>query len=234
VQIAETADHPFSRVMAYWGVGLRALRQGNFSQAIAVLARALHLAQEAHIQLLVPWVAAPLGAAYALAGRPAEALPLLEQAVEQAVAMGFMLHHALRVVWLSEAYLLAGRLDEAGSQAQWTLEFSRAHQERGHEAYALRLLGEIAARQQPLEAEQAAAHYRQALALAEELGMRPLQAHCHCGLGTLYSQTGRLEEARAALATAIDMYRAMEMTFWLPQAETALAHVGAVPAPRAD
>ena len=113
VQIAEAADHPYSRVLAYWAVGFRALRQGDLPQAIPVLERALDLAQGAHIRLLVPQVAASLGAAYALAGRIAEALPLLEQAVEQAVAMRFMFDHALRVVWLGEAYLRAGRLDEA-------------------------------------------------------------------------------------------------------------------------
>jgi Flp pilus assembly protein TadD len=61
--------------------------------------------------------------------------------------------------------------------------------------------------------------------LAEELGMRPLQAHCHCGLGTLYAKTGRQEPARAELSTAIALYRAMDMTFWLPQAQAALAQV---------
>jgi len=66
-------------------------------------------------------------------------------------------------------------------------------------------------------------YYQHALTLAEELGMRPLQAHCHHGLGRLYSQTGRAALARAALSTAIEMYRAMDMTFWLPQAEAALA-----------
>ena len=55
--------------------------------------------------------------------------------------------------------------------------------------------------------------------------MRPLQAHCHHGLGRLYGQTDRAAQARAALSAAIDLYRAMEMTFWLPQAETALAEV---------
>ena len=78
-----------------------------------------------------------------------------------------------------------------------------------------------------LEIEQAEAHYQQALALAEELGMRPLQAHCHRGLGTLYATTGQREQARAELSTAIEMYRAMEMTFWLPQTEAALAQVEA-------
>jgi tetratricopeptide (TPR) repeat protein len=77
----------------------------------------------------------------------------------------------------------------------------------------------------PPDAAQAEAHYQQALALAEELGMRPLVAHCHLGLGRLYGQTGRREAARTALATAIDLYRTMDMTFWLPQAEAALAQV---------
>jgi tetratricopeptide (TPR) repeat protein len=190
-----------------------------------VLEHAFGLAQVADIRVAVPWVASPLGAAYALAGRIAKALSLLEQAVEQAETMHFMADHALRVIWLSEAYLRAGRLDEAYTQAQRTLAFSRAHQERGHEAYALRLLGDIAARRDPLESEQVTSHYRQALTLAEELGMRPLMAHCHLGLGILYSRIGRREQARTELSTALTLLQSMGMTFWLPQAEAALATV---------
>jgi hypothetical protein len=67
--------------------------------------------------------------------------------------------------------------------------------------------------------------YHQALALADELGMRPLVAHCHRGLGTLYAKTGQREQARAALSAAIDLYHAMDMTFWLPQTEAVLAQV---------
>jgi hypothetical protein len=57
--------------------------------------------------------------------------------------------------------------------------------------------------------------------------MRSLQAHCHHGLGTLYATTGQREQARVALAAAIDLFRAMDMTFWLPQAEAALVQVSA-------
>ena len=57
--------------------------------------------------------------------------------------------------------------------------------------------------------------------------MRPLQAHCHRGLGMLYATTGQQEQARAALSTAIEMYRDMAMTFWLPETEAALAQVDA-------
>ncbi len=126
---------------------------------------------------------------------------------------------------LGEAQLLAGRLDEAYALVERALGLARAHQERGNQAYALRLLGEIVAQRAPPTSDQAATHYRQALALAEELGMRPLQAHCHRGLGTLYAATSQREQARTELSTAIDLYRAMEMTFWLPQTEAVLAQM---------
>jgi len=119
--------------------------------------------------------------------------------------------------------MLAGRLEAAHALAERALALTRRHQERGHQTYALRLLGDIAARREPPVIESAESHYQHALALAGKLGMRPLQAHCHRGLGTLYSQTGRAALARATLSTAIEMYRAMDMTFWLHQAEAALA-----------
>src|SRR5262249_15573477 len=99
--------------------------------------------------------------------------------------------------------------------------------ERGNEAYALHQVGVVQAYADPPDVTQAEAHYQQALALAEELGMRPLQAHCHRGLGTLYAKTDQAEQARVELSTAIEMYRAMEMTFWLPETEAALAQVDA-------
>ena len=136
---------------------------------------ALSLCRVFNILLWFPETAAALGCAYACAGRVAEALPLLEQAEQSGAAMGTMGGQSLRVGYVSEAYLLAGRMQEAVQLAGRALDLARAHKERGHEAWALRLLGEIAAHQAPPEIEPAAHHYRQALALAEELGMRPLR-----------------------------------------------------------
>ena len=132
---------------------------------------------------------------------------------------------SLRVANLSEGYLLANRIDDAIRFARRALELSRDHKERGNQAWALRLLGEIASHPDPPEVEAAEGHYRQAMALAGELGMRPLVAHCHLGLGSLYSKIGRREQAGSELAAAIDLYRSMEIAFWLPKAEAALAKV---------
>ena len=128
----------------------------------------------------------------------------------------------------AEAYLRTGAVEEAHWLAQRGLENARHRKTRGTEARALWLLGEIAMRRDPPAVAPAEAHYQQALTMADELGMRPLQAHCHLGLGTLYAMTGQREQARVALSAAIALYRAMDMTFWLPQTEAALAQMGGV------
>jgi tetratricopeptide (TPR) repeat protein len=121
--------------------------------------------------------------------------------------------------------MLAGRLEEAMQLGEQAVEITRTQKQQGYQAYALRLLGDIAAHRTPPAVEEAERQYREALALAEAIGMRPLQAHCHSGLGMLYAKLDQREQARAALATAVDLYAAMEMTFWLPEAEAALAQM---------
>jgi class 3 adenylate cyclase/tetratricopeptide (TPR) repeat protein len=225
LRIAEAVAHPGSLMSASWGVGLLALRQGALPRALTLLERAVGLCQDTDPLFVFPPIAASLGAAYTLAGRVADAMPLLTQAMAQNIAMRIIGEQARCSLPLGEAHLLAGRLEEAQTLAERAMSLTRAHQERGHQAYALRLLGDIVVLRDPPDVEQSEAHYRQALALTDELGMRPLQAHCHLGLGTLYLKTGRPEQARTELSAAIDLYRAMDMTFWLPQAKAALAQV---------
>ena len=225
LQIAETVAHPSSLMWASYGLGLLSLSQGDLPRALPLLERAMSICQEADLLLFVPRVAAALGAAYSLSGRVADAVALLTPAMEQSRATDMAIFQALCSLPLAEAQLLAGLLEEAHALAEQALTLARAHQERGNEAYALRLLGDSAAHRAPPDVAVAATHYQQALALAEELGMRPLQAHCHRGLGTLYAMTGQREQARTELSTAIALYRDMEMTFWLPETEAALAQV---------
>jgi tetratricopeptide (TPR) repeat protein len=225
LRIAETGNHPFSLIVVYNGVGVVYRRQGDVHRAISMLERAMDLCQDWHIPLFLPRQAAALGLAYALDGRVAAGLLLVEHGVEQEIARGIPSFLAPLLACLSEAYLLAGRLEDAHQRAAQALDHACQYKQRGNQAWALWLLGESTARQASPEVEPAVGHYRQALALAEALGMRPLQAHCHRGLGTLYATTGQRQQARTALATAIVLYRDMAMTFWLPQAEAVLAQV---------
>jgi tetratricopeptide (TPR) repeat protein len=225
LRIAEVVTHPASLMEACGGLGLVCLRQGNLAGALPVLERAVSLCQDAHLAAWFPRMAATLGAAYALAGRLADALPLLTQALEQTQATDLIVHQTRCGLALGEAQLLAGHLGEAHTLAEQALAHAQAHQERGNEAYALCLLGEIAVHRASPDVAEATAYYRQALALAEALGMRPLQAHCQRGLGMLCATIGQREQARTELATAIQMYTSMDMTFWLPQTEAALTQV---------
>src|SRR5262249_4568905 len=159
-------------------VGVLFLRQGDLPRALPLLERAVGICQDADLPVYFPWMATALGAAYTLGGRVADAVQLLTQAMEQVTAMGRVDTQALCGLSLGAAQMLAVRLEEAHTLAERALEHARAYQERGYQAYALRLLGAIAARCSPPERELAEVHYQQALALAEELGMRPLQAHC--------------------------------------------------------
>jgi tetratricopeptide (TPR) repeat protein len=203
------------------------LAQGDLEYAIRVLEQGLALCRASGNRSDVRPIMACLGFASALEGRLAEGRALLEEAISESIRMGGLHGQVYRVAWLSEVCRLAGCGEEAWQHAHQALDLAQQQKARGDEALALHQLGVVQAHANPPDAEQAESYYQEALALAEELGMRPLQAHCHLGLGTLYAKLDWPEQARSALSTAIELYRAMDMTLWLPQAEAALAQARA-------
>jgi tetratricopeptide (TPR) repeat protein len=211
-------------IVAHTCLGELYLTQGDLEPAIRVLEQGLARWRASGHRGWLQETVTNLGSAYALQGRLAEGRALLEEAISDSLRAGGR-QAARQVVWLSEVCRLAGHHEEAWQHARQALDLARQRKTRGREALALHQLGVVQAHAAPPDAAQAEAHYQQALVLAEELGMRPLVAHCHLGLGQLYHQTGRAAQARAALTTAIELYRAMDMPFWLPQAEAALAQV---------
>jgi tetratricopeptide (TPR) repeat protein len=146
---------------------------------------------------------------------------VLEQGMRQADAFGHMWLRCQRLHYLAEGYLLADRPDEAKRTADQALELAREREERGFEAWALRLQAEIAATATPI-GEVAETRYREAMALATELEMRPLVAHSHLGLGELYRRTGDSAKAAEHLTSATAMYREMGMTFWREKTKATL------------
>ena len=219
VQIAKAADHPLSLFPGLFYLGLTHLRRGDLPRATRVLEQCLDLCRTWQFTDRIPDAAAALGAAYALAGRAVEALPLVVEAVEEFRRRQFHLRPAFILQCAGTTYLSAGRIEKAASHAREALALTRQLGARASEAHALCLVGDIAATG---GAEDGEGYYREAVALAGQLGMRPLVAHCHLGLGKLYRRTGKREQAQAHLTTATTMYREMGMTYWLEQAETEL------------
>jgi len=224
VRLAEAIEYLNSLVVVLCWLGAILLRRGDLNAAIPVLERDVRLCETSEILTVSAWATPCLGLAYALSGRASEAMPLLEQAIEHgAKGTG---DHAWQIGVTAEGYLMAGRPNEAMDLADRSLRLAREGEERGYEAWALRLLAEVAARHDPPQGTRAEDHYQEALALATGLGMRPLVAHCHLGLGKLFRRTGKREPAQEHLTTATTMYREMDMRFWLEQAETKMAELG--------
>jgi class 3 adenylate cyclase/tetratricopeptide (TPR) repeat protein len=222
IRIAEALDHPYGLGAVRLLQGYLYFRQGRLVEATSLLNECLELFERRDLPQLIPEVKALLGTAYVMSSQAASGIPLLEQATAQldVQRIGNLIPH---VTVLSEGYMLAERFDEASRLAGVALDGARQRKELGVQAECLRLLGEVACRRTPADFDLAEADYGQAVDLAEERGMRPLQAHCHLGLGKLLRRVGRLEEARVELARAVEMLREMQMVHWLPEAETELA-----------
>lgn len=224
IRIANEVEHPVSRIYANCSLGFLFLLRGECEKAIRLLELSLKICQSAGVPVYVPFVASRLGAAYATSGRIAEALPYLEQGVGSSASVGRVGFLSLSMVWLSEGYLLSGRITEASDVARRALDFAQTHKERGHEAWASKVLGDIAAHSRSTS-DESELYYRRALALADELGMRPLEAHCHAGLSNLNLGQGQPRLAREELCAAIELYDTMKMTLWSIPARTSLAKI---------
>jgi DNA-binding SARP family transcriptional activator len=199
------------------GLGVARWARGELDTAIEALGESYRISRRWELRVWRFWAQAPLGDALVLAGRIDEGARLLEESVEEGA---FLTHsRALRVTCLAHAYLRQGRLDTARETARRGLDLARRHGEHGHEAWALRLFGELGACANVIDAAATLGHYRAAMELAEPRGMRPLVAHCHLGLGKLYRRTDEREQAREHLATATTMYSEMGMTYWLEKVQ---------------
>jgi class 3 adenylate cyclase/tetratricopeptide (TPR) repeat protein len=218
VQIAEAAGHAFSGGYAHLGMGVLLLRQGELPRAILEFERALAMGAFADLPVGYAYVAFHLGYALALTGRSAEGVPMLEKTIALAESKGFVARHSLRLAYLGEVYLLDDRIEDAALAAARALQFARDHKERANQAYALRVLGDIEARRGNLPLAQT--NLCAALALAQELGMRPLLAHCHWSLARALDGPERDRSASPHREYALELFRSMGMRLWAQRLET--------------
>ena len=221
IGVAERSGHVYSVAFAHYGAGTVMALCGDVTRAIPALERGLELCRSWNLPLMLPLLATSLGHAYCLAARPGDAVGLLQEAEQQAAAMHRVGGHAMLVVRLGEAYLATLRRADAVRCAREAVALAREHGERGHEAYAFRLLGELGLNDPPgLDASED--FFRQARARAEELEMRPLLAQCCLGLGRRHRRAGRYGRAKSALNDALELFRTLDMPFWAQRTEDEL------------
>jgi class 3 adenylate cyclase/tetratricopeptide (TPR) repeat protein len=217
VRRAEASGQSDSIVWAYWGVGCVALLKGRAEVAVSAFERLLTLCRSHDLQVYLPRIMAGLGCALARAGRVAEGLPLLEQAVTLDAVSERRTSATLVLTTLAEGYVLAGQLEAANRAAHQAVERARSRSERGAEAYALWILG-IARSRLGGDIGAAAAALEAATAIADELGLKPLTAHCELARAEVYALQDDQPRALQHRELAFHLLDSLAMRSWLPTA----------------
>jgi tetratricopeptide (TPR) repeat protein len=195
---------------------------GDWVPAIPLLEGALERCRAYALHDWLGPVAMRLGFAYALAGRPADGIPLLEEGAAHCEATHNLTGQPTRLAGLAHAYLLAGRLGDAEQTACRGVSLARTLSQPAGEAWCSWAAGAIAAAVK--DGTVSETHFVHARDIAVTLGMRPLAAHCHFGLAKLYRTLGDVDEATRHIGLAMALYREMGMSIWLEAA--AASHAG--------
>jgi class 3 adenylate cyclase/tetratricopeptide (TPR) repeat protein len=226
IRRAEPTHHGSTVSLAYFAASTLQLVKGDWAKARSATERWIAAVRAGNVVLQLPWAVASSAWAAAQLGEAGEALERLregEQLIDRLAERGIVGNRGWSYHSLGRASLLLGRLDEARSLADRAVKSSPGHY--GFEAHVQHLLGDIAIHPDRFDAESGETCYRQALALAEPRGMRPLVAHCHLGLGSVLRRVGRRDRALEHLTIAVRMFRDMDMTFWLEKAEAEIASI---------
>ena len=220
IELAEATQYANTIGLVYLGTGSLHLQRGDWARARPLIEHTIAVLRTVNVVNLLgalaasAWILAQLGESSEAMNRLRESEQLIERLYATGPGAGGRgTYHSL-----GRACLLLGRLDEARNLGHRAVEANQS--QPGFAAHAQHLLGDIATHPDRFDAELGEAHYRQALALAEPRGMRPLIAHCHLGFGKLYRRTGKWQEADEHLTAATTMYREMDMRFWLEKAGT--------------
>jgi len=217
--IAQASGHVFSIITATFVNAVVRLARCDFREAIGILEGGLALCRAERMRIYFPAFAILLAQALAISGRAETAVPMVQKALP--VPTDAIYFAPFAVVAASEVYLLAGQSDEAAKFGVRALELAKRKRERGYEAWALRMLGDIAASREPPDVQVAEAYYRDALSLASALGMRPLEGRCLFGLAMLHERTNAGAEAAAGFSKAAALFGELGMASWLKRAQAA-------------
>jgi len=228
MRAADAAGHVYGQTIARTLAGLVWLRRGHLDRARELLQPSLDACREKHLDVWRPIPSSLLGLTLALRGHVDSALPLLEDGVHLSEVLGINAYLALWTLHKAEGLLAAGEPARAGEAARHALDLAIAHKERGHQAWAWRLLGEVASREGGAPLAQAEEHYRQALGIAEELKMQPLVAHVRMGWGRVCRLRGDRMRAEEHLVAAFTLFREMDVPFWVKKCGEEMMQVGEI------
>jgi len=220
IQLAEKTQHAFTIGFAHNAAAILHVARGDWPTAHSRIERWLNVVQMADIKYLIPAAVAYFALVLAQLGEARAATSRLEEAemlIAGKIARGIVGPARSYYLLLGRACLLLGRIEDAQRFANQALDASGLRPMMRPQSLLLR--ADIASHPDRFESDRGAAYYHEAMADAEVQGRRPVIAHCHLGLGRLYLRAGKRQDAEEHLTIAANMYREMDMAFWLKQAE---------------
>jgi tetratricopeptide (TPR) repeat protein len=209
VRLADAADHPWSLAVACWALGFLHIIRGEHGEATQVLQRGLALCRDWRLPLWSPLLTWLLAYAHARLGRITDGVSVLTEALDTIEARGLALFQTPALMHSAEVHMLAGQPDVALAIVERAISLTRDRKQRPCEGRALKLRADLAAAAPQPHVAEAEEDYGAALAIATELGMRPLVAECRWGLGSLYRRLGRIDAAETNLNVAASAFRQM-------------------------
>jgi class 3 adenylate cyclase/tetratricopeptide (TPR) repeat protein len=226
LRVADGAGHVYGQTIARTLAGLVWLRRGHLDRALALLQPSLDACREKHLDVWRPIPSSLVGLTLALSGRLDQALPLLEDGVHLSEVLDVKAYLALWTLHWAEGLMVAGEDERAREKAQHALDLAESHKERGHQAWAHRLLGDLASRREAPALAEAEQHYRESLAIAEELRMQPVVAHVKMGIGRVMRLAGDRARAEEYLVTAFMLFRGMDVPYWVRKCGEEMMQLG--------
>ena len=226
LRVADGAGHVYGQTIARTLAGLVWLRRGHLDRALGLLQSSLDACREKHLDVWRPLPSSLLGLTLALSGRLDEAMPLLQDGVHLSEVLGVNAYLALWTLHWAEGLMVAGEDERAREMARHALDLAGSHKERGHQAWAWRLLGDLASRRGAPALAEAGQHYRESLAIAEELLMQPVVAHAKLGLGRVMRLAGDRARAEEYVVTAFMLFRGMDAPYWVKKCGEEMMQLG--------
>jgi class 3 adenylate cyclase/tetratricopeptide (TPR) repeat protein len=228
LRVADGAGHVYGQTIARTLAGLVWLRRGHLERALGFLQPSLDACREKHLDVWRPIPSSLVGLTLALSGRLDEAMPLLKDGVHLSEALDVKAYLALWTLHWAEGLMAAGEDERALETARHALDLAVSHKERGHQAWARRLLGDLASRRGAPALAEAEQHYRESLAIAEELRMQPVVAHVKMGLGRVMRLAGDRVRAEEYLVTAFMLFRGMDVPYWVKKCGEEMMQLGEI------
>ena len=223
LRLGQQLQNPFVEAAAYNYRAVAHCFRGSAAAAIADCRAAREIAERVGDRFRIYLVQFYEGQAWAMAGDPAKARTLLEDSIALAKELGTTTLLAWGKGLLAISLTALGEMREAETECREALRLAEETHDRLAGALARRAFAAVTARLEPADRAAAETAIVEASRIHGAMGCEPELGRSHLGYARLLAGWGRAGEAADQLAKAAEIFRRLDMTADLAQAETALS-----------